>query len=155
MTNDLAIWLVDTNIVVYAYDASDVVKQQRAADVVDRLQRRRTGALSTQILGEFYNTVTRRIPAPLSPREGELRILRFMRSWRVLNIEGPTVIEAAHAAGIYQLSYWDALIWATAKLNGIPHVLSEDFSDGRLIENVRFLNPLAPSFNMEELRSPS
>jgi predicted nucleic acid-binding protein len=53
-----------------------------------------------------------------------------------------------------QLSYWDSLIWATAKLSGVPTVLSEDFSDGRLIEGVRFLNPFMSTFDLTRLGSP-
>ena len=46
----------------------------------------------------------------------------------------------------YRLSYWDSLIWAAANMNDIPCVLSEDFSDGRRIEGVVFLNPFADGF---------
>ena len=48
----------------------------------------------------------------------------------------------------HQLSYWDSLILATAKLNGVPNVLSEDFSYGVLLEGVRFLNPFAQTFDL-------
>jgi predicted nucleic acid-binding protein len=39
------------------------------------------------------------------------------------------------------LSFWDALIWAAAKENGIPVVYTEDFQHGRDIEGVRIINP--------------
>jgi len=45
-------------------------------------------------------------------------------------------------------SYWDAQIWATARLNQIPIVLSEDFAHGRRIEGVRFLNPFLPEVEL-------
>jgi len=45
------------------------------------------------------------------------------------------------------ISYWDALIWATAKLNGVANILSEDFSDGLLLEGVRILNPFNAAFD--------
>lgn len=41
-------------------------------------------------------------------------------------ITGPIVIEAVHGVGRYRLPYWDALIWATAKANGVGYVLTED-----------------------------
>jgi predicted nucleic acid-binding protein len=62
-----------------------------------------------------------------------------------------TVIEAIRGARRYQFGYFDALIWATAKLNGIPNILSEDGQDGQLTEGVRRLNPLLPSFNVAQL----
>jgi predicted nucleic acid-binding protein len=47
------------------------------------------------------------------------------------------------------MTYWDAQIWASARLSQIPVVLSEDFGDGVIIEGVRFVNPLGPDFNLE------
>ena len=44
---------------------------------------------------------------------------------------------------------------ATAKLNGVANVLSEDFTDGILLEGVRFLNPLTESFDPELLQTTS
>jgi hypothetical protein len=46
------------------------------------------------------------------------------------------VLEAVRGVQRYRLSYWDALIWATAKLNGVPNVLSEDFNTGSQLEAV-------------------
>ena len=48
----------------------------------------------------------------------------------------------------HSLSYWDALVWSTAKLNQLPYILSEDFTDGILLEGVRFLNPFAEMFDL-------
>jgi predicted nucleic acid-binding protein len=59
-------------------------------------------------------------------------------------------VEAVRGVSAHRLSYWDALIWATAKLNRIPTVFSEDFSDGRVIEGVSFHNPFAAGFQIED-----
>jgi len=53
------------------------------------------------------------------------------------------VLEAARGVRDYQFSYWDAQVWAVAKLNQIPVIYSEDFNVGAEIEGIRFLNPLA------------
>ena len=58
------------------------------------------------------------------------------------------VLEAARGVRDYSLSYFDAQLWATARLNQVPLLLSEDFQDGRLLEGVRFLNPLTAEFNL-------
>jgi predicted nucleic acid-binding protein len=52
---------------------------------------------------------------------------------------------------MYQLSYWDALIWATARENDIPNVVTEDQEHARLIGEVRYLNPFSPAFEMSLL----
>jgi len=61
------------------------------------------------------------------------------------------VLEAIHATTRHSISYGDALIWATAKLNGVPYILTEDFDDGLLVESVRFLNPFAAHFDTTRL----
>lgn len=42
-------------------------------------------------------------------------------------------------------------MWATARLNQIPVVLSEDFEDGRVINGVQFLNPFSRTFDLATL----
>ena len=56
------------------------------------------------------------------------------------------VLEAIRGVKDHNFSYWDALIWATARLNQIRIVLSEDFSDHANIEGVLFVNPFEPDF---------
>jgi predicted nucleic acid-binding protein len=41
----------------------------------------------------------------------------------------------------YQFSYWDAQIWAAARLNQVPVVLTEDLPGQQYIEGVRYKNP--------------
>ncbi|HVC32611.1 MAG TPA: PIN domain-containing protein [Chloroflexota bacterium] len=152
MRNALADFLADTNVLVYAYDPADPVKQNRAIVVLAELGARRTGALSTQIMGEFFVTVTRKIQPPLAPAEAERSLVRYARAWPIHDVTPIVVLEAVRAVQRYSISFWDALIWSTAKLNGIPNILSEDFNDGSLLEGVRFLNPFATSFDLAMLR---
>jgi predicted nucleic acid-binding protein len=49
------------------------------------------------------------------------------------------------------MSYYDAQIWACARVNRIPLVLSEDFADGTVVEGVRFANPFAEGFDLDAL----
>jgi predicted nucleic acid-binding protein len=61
----------------------------------------------------------------------------------------PVVLEAVRGALTYQMSYRDAQIWASAKMNQVPVVFSEDFGEGKTIEGVRFVNPFDSNFNIE------
>jgi predicted nucleic acid-binding protein len=143
--------LIDTNVLVYAYDPLDPAKQQRAVHILERLERRSRGAVSTQVLGEFFTTVTRKLRPPLSREEAEWNVAAFVRDWTVCAVTPGAVLEAIRAVGEHHVSYWDGLIWATAKLNGIPTVLTEDLSHGRLIEGVRFLSPFGEAFDVASL----
>ena len=59
------------------------------------------------------------------------------------------VLEAGRGVRDHHLSYYDAQIWAAARLNQVPLVFSEDFQDGRVLEGVRFVNPFTPGFVLE------
>ncbi len=61
------------------------------------------------------------------------------------------VLEATRGTEEHQLHYWDAQLWATAKLNQIDLILTEDLPSAPLIEGVQFLNPFVPSFSISEL----
>jgi predicted nucleic acid-binding protein len=143
--------LVDTNVLVYAYDPTDADKRQRAIAVLERLAALGSGALSAQVLGEFFVTVTRKIPSPLTVAEAERSVISYVRSWRVFDLTETVVLEGVRGVGRHGLAYWDALVWAAAKLNGVANVLSEDFQDGALIEGVRFRDPFAAGFAVDRL----
>jgi len=58
------------------------------------------------------------------------------------DVTPPIVLEAIEGVRRYRLAYWDAQIWAAAKLNQIEVIYSEDGPTGRPIGGVRFVNPL-------------
>jgi predicted nucleic acid-binding protein len=62
------------------------------------------------------------------------------------------VLEAARGVREYRLSYYDAQIWATARLNQVPTIFTEDFQSGRHLEGVQFLDPLQSGFDLEHWR---
>lgn len=148
MRNGPSTFFLDTNVLVYAYDTTDAVKRACAIDGLERLGRSHLGALSVQVLGEFFFTVTRKIPQPLTLEDAERSVTHYVRSWTIYDLTEQTVLEAMRAVRQYQLSYWDGLIWATAKLNRVPNILSEDFQDGILLEGVRVWNPFSDDFDL-------
>lgn len=147
MTSGSAVFLVDTNVLVYVHDTRDPAKQSRARQVVNTLGPRQTGAVSVQILGEFYTVVTRQRTFLLSASDAEAVVTNYIGSWWVFDISPLGVMEAMRGAQRYGFPYWDAVIWATAKLHMVPYILSEDGNDGAVIEGVQFLNPFAPHFD--------
>jgi predicted nucleic acid-binding protein len=134
-------YLIDTNILVYCYDLIDIRKSNIALDYTKKLQQAGSGFLSTQILGEFFNAVTKRITEKLSPQQAYRSITNFYSAWSVFDITPMIVLEAAKGVYEHKFSFWDSQIWATARLNQINCILSEDFSHDSIIEGVRFFNP--------------
>ena len=141
---------VDTNVIVYAYDRSEPDKQKRALEVLTPLAMTGTGVISTQVLAEFFVAVTRKLSAPLKIQEAYERLKNYLQSWAVVDITAMIVQEAARGVRDHRFHFWDAQIWATAKLYQIPLIVSEDFNVDGVIEGVRFVNPFAGDFRVEE-----
>jgi len=134
---------------LYAYDRGEPSKQPQALTVLDHLAVNGLGVLTSQVLAEFFVNATRRLKPPLTTEEAYGRIQNYLLSWEILDITGPIVLEAARGVRTYQMAYWDAQIWASAKMNQIQVVFSEDFSERVIIEGVIFANPFGSKFNME------
>lgn len=141
---------VDTNILLYAYDRSEPDKQRQAALILDKLALSGLGVISSQVMAEFFVTVTRKISAPLAPDSAYQRLENYQQSWETLDVTPAIVLEAARGVRDYQFSFWGAQIWATARLNQIATIFSEDFNVGAVVEGVRFVNPLTADFQVED-----
>lgn len=141
---------VDTNVLAYAYDRSEPVKQARAAATLDELVQRSAGLLSTQVVAEFFVTVTRKLSLPLTASQAYESLKNYLYAWPVAEISPMIVLEAARGARDHQFNFWDAQVWAAARLNNCQVVLSEDFNTGAAIEGVLFVNPFTPDFNLND-----
>jgi predicted nucleic acid-binding protein len=137
--------MVDTNVLLYAYDRGEPSKQPQALAVLDHLAVDGLGVLTSQVLAEFFVNAG----LNLLTTEEAYCIQNYLLSWEILDTTGPIVLEAVRGVRTYQMAYWDAQIWASAKMNQIPVVFSEDFGDGVIIEGVRFVNPFSAGFNLE------
>ena len=97
--------------------------------------------ISTQVLQEFYVTVTRKLVKKISPQEARVVI----ETYRVWPIFLPTVDDLLAASEIeerYGFSFWDALIVVAAQKLGATSLVSEDLQDGQRINSLEIINPL-------------
>lgn len=133
---------VDTNILLYAYDVTAGAKHEIAAALVDRLWRERRGAVSVQVLQEFYVSATRKAADTIGPQIAVERLQALAR-WRVHSPLSDDVIAAALIADRHQLSFWDAMIVRSALELQCETLWTEDLSNSRLIDGVRLKNPFA------------
>ncbi len=137
---------LDTNILVYIYDPLDPVKQNRAIAVVDQLIQTTRAVISPQIVGEFFAATTRASRPLLTPSEAFIRINNYLAACIVVDMTRLISLEAIRGVETHHFGFWDAQIWATARLNQISNVYSEDFNSGATIEGVQFTNPLTEDF---------
>lgn len=137
---------VDTNILVYARDASEGEKQSRALAWLEALWKIRRGRLSVQVLSEFYVTVTRELKPGL-PLEGAWEDVQALFAWKPIPLDQRVLECARRIEETCNLSWWDALIVGAAHTSGCRWLLSEDFTDGVRYEGLTVVNPFrfAPS----------
>jgi predicted nucleic acid-binding protein len=134
--------LVDTNLVVYAHDPGDPLKHQRAQELLTDLSDTGRLVYSVQVLNEFCSVMMRaRRASPLSPPQAGVIIEDPEATGDVLPLTAETTILALQAMSQRSLSFWDALIWATAKLNSVAVIYTEDFQDGQVVDGVEYENP--------------
>lgn len=131
---------VDTNVIVYAYDKGSGEKHRIAADIMKDLWRSGLGTVSTQILQEFFVTLTKKISAPMDISVVRETIRRLSK-WDVLLIDVDTIIRATELQERYKYSFWDSLIITSAITSGARTILSEDLADGQTIQGLTIKNP--------------
>lgn len=131
----------DSNILVYAADADGGEKHSIAADLVARAAHGDC-VLTLQSLAEFFFVATTKAMLDAATAAA------FVDDWRAVYpvvAAGEGALAGAMAAVLsHRLSFWDAMIWATARQADCHVLVSEDLQDGRMLEGVRFVNPFAP-----------
>jgi predicted nucleic acid-binding protein len=131
---------VDTNVLAYAHDRSESTKQPVAQALLQDLWRSRTGALSTQVLQEFYVVATRKFDPPMTLRAAR-EVVALYASWAVVEVDVALILAASELEQRHRLSFWDALIVEAAKRAGATRLVSEDFQSGRSIGGVLLEGP--------------
>jgi predicted nucleic acid-binding protein len=133
---------VDTNILVYARDPRQERKQHLAAELIQRLWQDRAGRTSVQVLSEYYVTITRKLKPFVDAEKAWDDVLTLM-AWNAQPIDRDILIAAREIERRYSTSWWDALIVAAAQAQQCRVLLSEDFQDGMIFDQITVRNPFA------------
>ena len=144
-------YVVESNLLVYALDRREPEKRERAREVLQRVGGAGSAALPAQVLSEFASACLRKLEPRPDPEAVRRQVERLMLAFPVLPLTGPVVLEALRGVREHLLSYYDAQIWAAARLGQVGVVLSEDFNPGAVLEGVSFSNPLDPAFDLAAL----
>jgi len=136
--------LVDTNVLVYRFDPRFPDKQARATEVLQRGIEENSVRVPHQAIVEFVAAATRPLPGrqPLLSREEAIREAEeLVQQFDILYPDATVIRLALRGMAAYQLSWFDAHLWAYAERFGLRELLSEDFQDGRHYGTVRVVNP--------------
>ncbi|MBI5084907.1 MAG: PIN domain-containing protein [Acidobacteria bacterium] len=134
----MSVEFVDTNVLLYAQEIGAGRKHDKAQELLIRLFAGRTGALSTQVLTEFYAAATKKLLMTSLEAEG---VIEDLGHWRIHRPEVADLIRAAHLQRRYRISWWDALIVNSASQLECRILWSEDFNDGQRYGSLTVRNP--------------
>src|SRR6266568_674841 len=137
---------VDTNVFVYARDAGEPEKQRLAAAWLESLWHAQLGRTSTQVLSEYYVTVTRKLDPGMDADEA-WEDVRALLAWHPQPIDGELIQRGHEVEGKYGLGWWDSLIVAAAQLQDCRLLLSEDLQDGGNYGAVTVRSPFTLELN--------
>ena len=132
----------DTNVLVYATAAIADDRATRARELMARAMRAANSILLLQSLAEFSSVAIRKARIPVQD------IGRILQAWcAVLPIQpadDSDLFRALEAVRTHRLAFWDGMLWASAHRAGVKHMLTEDFQDGFVMQDVTFINPFIP-----------
>ncbi len=130
----------DTNILVYLFDEDYPERKAQAQTLLKKETENGRIVVSTQVLQEFYVTVTRKLEVPLSPEKAEEVVSQFM-VFPLVEISSSHILKAIRKSINLQFSFWDALIIEAAISGGASILYTEDLQHGQIIDNLKILNP--------------
>lgn len=134
-------FFLDSNILIYAFDTQEPVKRARSRALIESLPAESI-VLSSQVVNEFYFTVTRKLRRPLPAPEAE-EAVRGLSGFRILPLDHRLSLAAMEIVRQHQLSIWDALIVQSAIEGKCRTLFSEDFQNGRKYGALKVMDPFA------------
>jgi predicted nucleic acid-binding protein len=134
-----ALHFLDTNILLYSIsrDPAEEAKRERAVALLDSDD----GALSVQVLQEFYVQATRASRSNPLPHDIAVGLIATWIRFPVQDITPSILTGALEIKAMHGFSYWDSAIVAAARALGCSTLYSEDLSHGREIEGITIINP--------------
>ena len=131
---------IDTNVLVYLFDEDYPDKKTLVQRIFQTDAARGNVLLSTQVLQEFYVTVTRKLARPLKPETALEAVGKFAALPAVI-VDQPLILSAIRRSQNDSISFWDSLIIDAALKGGAQRLWSEDLQHGRMVNGMRIENP--------------
>jgi predicted nucleic acid-binding protein len=138
--------LLDTNILVYAYDVSEKRRREIAKGLVDEVWDAGGGVVTLQNLSEFFFAVTRKVQKPVPVVDAKTIVSDILRSsrWMVIDRNAGTLVKAMEIVESVRAPFWDALIAVCMLEHGIEVIITENEKDFKNVPGITVMNPFKP-----------
>lgn len=130
---------VDTNVLIYARDPRDPVKQQKAVNLTIGLT---DGALLWQVACEYIAASRKLAPFGFTQAQAWRELKQMQARWQLILPSAAVLTRAETLAATHNLSFWDAMIVAACIEGGITRLYTEDFDASLSTQTgVEIINP--------------
>ena len=135
--------LIDTNILVYAYDTSEGNKHKASRKLLKTVWEEGGGIVCLQNLMEFFVVITKKVENPISIRDAKTLVEDILKSnsWKIIDRDTDTLLKAIDIVFEYRIHLWDALIVACMKENDIVEIVTENKIDFEKIPEIKVAIP--------------
>lgn len=130
---------IDTNIIVYANDESNLQKQKTAISTITQLMMQRNGVISTQVLQEYAYIAFKKLN---QQQDVVLRQIRLLESLEVVNQTADQIRRAIEIMHVYKIGFWDSCIISNAEFANCSEIYSEDLNTGQFYSGIQIINPI-------------
>jgi predicted nucleic acid-binding protein len=128
----------DTNVLVYCTDTTAPEKQAIARALVSQVSAAGDAVVSTQVLIELFNVLTRKQQMP--PVHAKALVMAYTR-WSVVPSDTVLVIAAIEKSIQHKTSIWDAMVIEAAVCSGAQTLYTEDLTHGQRFDTLTVINP--------------
>lgn len=135
--------LIDTNILVYAYDNSEGEKHKASRDILKKIWKEGGGVVCLQNLMEFFVVITKKVENPVDIADAKAIVEDILKSnnWRIIDRDVDTFLDAVDLVSEHEIHLWDAVIAACMKENDITEIVTEDKEDFKKITGIKVTVP--------------
>jgi predicted nucleic acid-binding protein len=135
--------LIDTNILVYAYDISEGKKHEIAKDILKQIWIEGGGVVCLQNLMEFFVIITQKVENPIDAMIAKDIVYDFIRSerWTIIDRDADTFLSAIELVSEFNIHLWDAAIAASMKENNITEIVTENVKDFGKVPYIKVVFP--------------
>ena len=134
-------YFLDTNILVYTFDQSQIQKQKISRNLVKNALNNKSGCISYQVIQEFLNIASRKFANPLSVVDCQTYLNQVLKP--LCEVFSSTVLfhQALEISSRWKFSFYDSLIVAAALSVETKILYTEDLQHNQKIEDMIIVNP--------------
>jgi len=134
-------FFLDTNILVYTFDATAPAKQQIARELVSTALHLQHGVISYQVVQEFLNVATRKFSPALTLTDANIYLNKVLMPLCELFPCMSYYSKALEISERWGFSLYDSLIVTASLKTGCETLYTEDLQHGQVIQSLTIINP--------------